>query len=133
MQVLRFSTQPIFSGPLDFFLFLPYSSLRAFAETILSAWRRPFILPLIFRLKVKVLLIRENFPNSRHPVSPEISSFCSTSYDQKLFHPLICLCFMFPDRALLLPPPFPHILQNNSFLSHLYSCESQGLGTISVT
>lgn len=75
MQVLRFSTQPIFSGPLDFFLFLPYSSLRAFAETILSAWRRPFKLPLLFRSKVKVPLTSENSPKSCHSVSPEISFY----------------------------------------------------------
>ena len=75
MQVLKFSTQPIFSGPLDFFLFLPYSSLRTFAETVLSAWRRPFKLPLLFRSKVKVPLIRENSLKSCHSVSPEISFY----------------------------------------------------------
>ena len=75
MHVLKFSPQPIFSGPLDFFLFLPYSSLRAFAETILSTWRRPPKMPLLFRSKVKVPLIRKNSPNSCHSLSPEISFY----------------------------------------------------------
>ena len=33
---------------------------------------------------------------------------------------------MFLDRALLLPPPLPHILWNKSFVSHLYSCRISG-------